>query len=189
VKDLFILARQVQDFLDAQKWRSCIIGGIAVQRWGEPRLTRDVDLTLLTGLGDEERFVDLILTQFASRVPEGRDFALRNRVMLLKAKDGTEIDLALGALPFEDHAIGRATDFEFYPSLVLRTCSAEDLIVMKAFAGRELDWGDVKGIIARQRQGLNWAAILQELRPLAQLKEMPEIVGQLEDLRSRLENQ
>lgn len=27
----------------------CFIGGIAVQRWGEPRLTVDADATVLTG--------------------------------------------------------------------------------------------------------------------------------------------
>jgi hypothetical protein len=58
MKDLFIVAREVQTFLDARKWRSCVIGGIAVQRWGEPRLTRDVDVTLLTGIGGEVPFVD-----------------------------------------------------------------------------------------------------------------------------------
>ena len=54
--DLFETAIQLQFFCDRQGWRSCFIGGIAVQRWGEPRVTRDVDLTLLTGLGGEDRF-------------------------------------------------------------------------------------------------------------------------------------
>jgi len=33
-----------------------------VQRWAEPRVTDDVDLTLLAGFGDEEGFVDDLLT-------------------------------------------------------------------------------------------------------------------------------
>jgi hypothetical protein len=41
-----------------------VIGGLAVQRWGDPRQTRDVDLTLLTGLGGEEAFVDPILEHY-----------------------------------------------------------------------------------------------------------------------------
>ncbi len=159
MRDLFILARRVQEFLDAQAWRSCMIGGIAVQRWGEPRLTRDVDVTLLTGFGGEEEYVDEILRHFRSRVPEGRAFALDHRVLLLQAEDGTEIDLALGGLPFEENVMARASAFEFYPGMVLRTCSAEDLIVMKAFAGRELDWADVKGVIARQGSKLDWQTI------------------------------
>jgi hypothetical protein len=181
VKDLFEVARTVQAFLDARGWRSCVIGGIAVQRWGEPRLTRDVDVTLLTGLGGEELYVDEILKHFASRIPEAREFALMRRVMLLKSADGTDIDLALGGLPFEENAVGRASGFEFYPGMTLRTCSAEDLMVMKAFAAREQDWGDVKGIIARQ-QTLDWQMIYSELEPLCELKGAPEILLRLKEL-------
>lgn len=38
-------AGEMQGFCQQQGWRSCFIGGVAVQRWGEPRLTQDVDLT------------------------------------------------------------------------------------------------------------------------------------------------
>ena len=51
MKALFHLAAQVQDIFLAQKWRFCFIGGIALQRWGEPRVTVDVDISLLTGFG------------------------------------------------------------------------------------------------------------------------------------------
>ncbi|MDB6036927.1 MAG: hypothetical protein JWM99_768 [Verrucomicrobiales bacterium] len=45
-------AVEVQAFCEEQQWRFCFIGGISVQRWGSPRVTQDVDLTLLTGFGD-----------------------------------------------------------------------------------------------------------------------------------------
>lgn len=182
MKDLFNAARQLQYFLDSHQWKSCLIGGLAVQRWGEPRLTRDVDATLLTGFGNEEMFVDQLLAHYESRVDDARQFALSNRVMLLKAEDGTDIDLALGGLPFEERAVGRATDFEFYPGMTLRTCSAEDLLVMKAFAAREQDWGDVKGVIARQ-DGLDWDTVFAELDPLAKLKGAPATTTRLRELR------
>jgi hypothetical protein len=186
MKDLFEVAKRVQMFLDARGWRSCVIGGVAVQRWGEPRLTRDVDVTLLTGLGGEEKYVDEILKHFASRISGAREFALARRVMLLSNDDGTDIDLALGGLPFEENAVGRASEFEFYPGMKLRTCSAEDLMVMKAFAGREQDWGDVKGIITRQEK-LDWELIYSELEPLCELKEAPDIVARLKKLQKEFE--
>ena len=34
-------AEQVQAFCQQQGWRFCFIGGVAVQRWGEPRLTQE----------------------------------------------------------------------------------------------------------------------------------------------------
>jgi hypothetical protein len=187
MKDLFTLAKEVQEFLDSRGWKSCLIGGIAVQRWGEPRLTRDVDATLLAGLGSEEQFVDEISRRFKFRINEGRAFALQNRVMLLMAEDGTEIDLALGALPFEERTMERASEFEFLPGMVLRTCSAEDLIVMKAFAARDQDWGDVRGIIIRQGTSLDWPLIESELSPLCELKEAPEIMDHLRKMRARLQ--
>ena len=39
---------EVQSFCRGRGWRYCIIGAIAVQRYGEPRLTQDVDVTILT---------------------------------------------------------------------------------------------------------------------------------------------
>ena len=41
-------AAQVQVVCETNCWRFCFIGGLALQRWGEPRETIDVDLTLLT---------------------------------------------------------------------------------------------------------------------------------------------
>ncbi len=46
---LFTAAKEVCDFMQARRWKFCVIGGLAVHRWGEPRLTQDADLTLLTG--------------------------------------------------------------------------------------------------------------------------------------------
>jgi hypothetical protein len=39
--DLFDAAREIQDFCDGRDWRSGFIGGIAVQRWGQARVTRE----------------------------------------------------------------------------------------------------------------------------------------------------
>ena len=61
-------ALDVQKFCLEREWRFCIIGGIALLRWGEPRFTRDVDLTLLTGFGGEERFVAAILESYRGRL-------------------------------------------------------------------------------------------------------------------------
>ena len=63
-----------------QKWRFCIIGSLAVYRWGEMRTTLDVDLTLFTGFGEEEKFADALITKFPVRKPDAREIALRQRV-------------------------------------------------------------------------------------------------------------
>jgi hypothetical protein len=103
--DLFESAREFQDFCDRQGWRSCVIGGIAVNRWGRPRVTRDVD-------------------------------------------------------------------------------SAEELIVMKLFASRAIDVRDAEGVAIRNRRHLDWQYIEEQLRPLTELKEAPEILRTLAQLRA-----
>ena len=58
VEELLHAAAKIQVSFLQQGWRFCFIGGVAVQRWGNPRFTQEIDLTLLTGFGGEERFVD-----------------------------------------------------------------------------------------------------------------------------------
>ncbi|HYN42788.1 MAG TPA: hypothetical protein VE129_13475 [Thermoanaerobaculia bacterium] len=179
---IFAAAQEIQEFCRARKWRFCIIGGLAVQRWGEPRFTRDVDLTLLTGFGNEPAFVDELLLGFRPRLADARDFALRNRVVLLASAEGVPIDIALGAMPFEEAAVLRATPYPVAPGVELSTCSAEDLVVFKAFAGRPRDWLDIEGIVTRQGASLDSAIVWRELLPLLELKEDEETEPRLRRL-------
>ena len=168
---LFEAAAEIQRFFFERSWRSAVIGGLAVQRWGEPRQTRDVDLALLTGIGGEDEYVDTILARFRSRRPDGRAFALTHRVLLIQSTAGVPLDVSLAALPYEERVISRSSPFAFTSDCVITTCSAEDLVVLKAFADRPQDWIDVEGIIVRQRGALNRTLIHHELRELLDLKE------------------
>lgn len=148
-------------------------------------MTQDVDLTILTGFGKERSFVTTILRRFDSRIKDAVDFALANRVLLVKTDEGVDIDISLGAMPFEESVVRRATMYRFLPGLGLLTCSAEDLIVLKAFAGRAKDWVDLEGILTRQEGMLRWRYIWAQLRPLVELKGEPEILDTLRRLRGR----
>ncbi|MSU51216.1 MAG: hypothetical protein EXS37_19365 [Opitutus sp.] len=182
---LFSEADALQAWCLTQDWRFCFIGGLAVQHWGRPRVTDDIDVTLLTGFGGEERFAEALLRRYAARVEEPMAFALRNRVMLLKTADGFGIDIAFGGLAFEEAAVNRATMVSLIPGTELNLCSAEDLVVMKSFAGRPIDWMDVESVIVRQQGKLDWGYIYSQLEPLAALKESPELVTQLRVLEKR----
>ncbi len=173
---LFQAAKEVSDFMEAQRWKFCLIGGIAVMRWGEPRTTQDVDLTLLTGFGSEESYIESLLLEFAGRTTTSRELALQNRVLLLTAANGVGVDVALAGFPFEEDILRRATIFEFDEGCRLKTCSAEDLVVAKAFADRPKDWLDIEGILIRQGSALDINSIVRHLCPLCELKEAPEIV-------------
>ena len=178
---LFEAAKEVCDFLAAHRWEYCIIGGLAVQRWGEPRTTLDADLTLLSGWGEEEAFADAILNRFESRIPDAKAFAVTRRVLLVRASNGKDVDITLGALPFEVGMVRRAVPVEFAPGCILPCCTAEDLFVMKAFAARPRDWLDAESIVIRQT-GLDTAYVLEQLANLSALKEAPEILVRAKNL-------
>jgi hypothetical protein len=146
-----------------------------------------VDLTVLAGFGEEEPYIATLLEHYESRVSDAARFALANRVLLLRAPSGVGLDVALGGIPFEESAVARSSLFEYPESRLLRTCSADDLIVMKAFAARGKDWVDIEGIIVRQTGKLDWTYILSQLTPLVELKEAPEILEELARRRREFE--
>lgn len=163
-------AREVEDVLSVIGLQAAIIGGLAVFRWGEPRATRDVDFTVLCPFGEERSQIAAICARLSGRIADAEEFAARHRVLLLNASNGRPVDIALGGLEFEQRAVARGTIFEFAPELRLKTCSAEDLVVMKVFAGRERDFADVSGIAVRQGARLDWPLIEGEMKPLLDVK-------------------
>jgi hypothetical protein len=181
LEEVLGVALAVQDICQRQQWRFCFIGGVAVQRWSNPRFTDDVDLTLLTGFGGEEKFVNVLLRAFKARRPDAREFALRSRVLLLEAGANIGIDVALGALPFEERTIARSSAWE-YGGGSLITCSSEDLLIHKVFAGRDRDWGDVENILIRRHGKLDLNLIRSELKPLLAMKEEPDALPKFEKL-------
>jgi hypothetical protein len=188
VNEVIRAAAELQTLCESQQWQFCIIGGLALQRWGEPRETIDVDLTLLTGFGGENVFVQKLLQHFEARIPDAEEFARTRRVLLARASSGVGLDIALGGLPFEESVVARSSKFTYPNDVPLRTCSAEDLIVLKAFAARPKDWLDVEGIIIRQAGKLDWTHIFRQLQPLVELKDAPEILEQLRIRRVEFEN-
>ncbi len=78
--------------------------------------------------------------------------------------------------------VASATEFDVGGGRSLATCSAEDLVVLKAFAGRDKDWLDIEGVIMRQGNALDRGLVWQELEPLLQLKEAPEAADRLRRL-------
>lgn len=185
---IFQAAAELQNVCQSQGWQFCFIGGVALQRWSEPRETVDVDLSLLAGFGQEQQFINILLRHFEPRLSNAADFARERRVLLLRSSEGVGLDVALAALPYEELLIQRSSYFDYPPGISLRTCSAEDLIVLKAFAGRGQDWADVERVIVRQTGKLDWDYIYEQLLPLAQLKDAPEVVDQLKARRVEFEH-
>ena len=182
MNSLFQAASELQLTMKSQSWPFCFIGGLAVIRWGEIRMTQDIDLCLMCGFGNEETYIKNLIKQYKSRIDEPVNFALNNRVLLLSASNGVSVDISLSGLPFEEEMIRRATPFKFSPDCSLITCSAEDLIILKAFADRAKDWNDIETVAMRQQGKLDVEYIKEQLTPLCELKESPEIIDKLNNI-------
>jgi len=179
---LFRAGLELQDFFISKKREFCFIGGLAVIRWGEPRMTQDIDISLLSGFGNEKIYIEEILSNFKSRISNPADFAIENRVLLVSALNKIPVDISLSGIAFEKQMIRQASPFQFSEGCSLITCSAEDLIILKAFADRAKDWMDIEGIIMRQGRRLKTDYILRELKPFCEVKDSPEIMRRLEGL-------
>jgi hypothetical protein len=179
INHVFEAALELQRFCESQQYGFCFIGAVALQRWGDPRVTQDADLTLLTGFGREEDFISALIQHFRPRRPDAAQFALRNRVLLLFASNDVPLDIALAGMPFEERTIERSSTWQIKSGMKITTCSAEDLVIHEAFANRAQDWADIERVLMRQMKRLNVDLIFEELRPLLQLKEEPEIEGRL----------
>jgi hypothetical protein len=160
--------------------RGCIIGGLALQRWGEPRYTADVDLSVLVEAGQEAAVTRVLLERLEPRIADAAAFAVRSHVILARTRNGVGIDIALAGLPYEVRVVERSSDWELDPGVFLRTCSAEDLLVMKTFAGRDKDWADVTSILERRGTKLDLDLVRRELAPLLAAKGTPELARELE---------
>lgn len=174
MRDIFEVAVWVHERLTSLGLVHGFIGGLALQAWGEARVTRDVDVAVMTGFGNEREVVERILGAIPSRHPDPVEFALANRVILAQSPEGIGIDIGLSAFPYEEHMLARCVEVELLPGVELPLAGPEDLIIQKVFAGRPRDWEDVRGIIARQGSRLDWVLIEQELVPLLGLVEEPE---------------
>jgi hypothetical protein len=180
VNGQFEAAWQLHRFLSERNIPYVVIGGIAVQRWGEPRLTIDVDMAILLRAGAEEQRLREIATAFPPRLKDAIAFALEHRILPIDVPGASPVDLSLALPGFEEEAIARAVDYEVGPGRTVRLCTAEDLVVYKCVAGRPQDLLDVEGIVARQGDTLDAGRVRRWVNEFAQLTGDREIAARFE---------
>lgn len=167
-------------FFTARAIPYAIIGGIAVQRWGEPRFTRDVDVTILLEPGREEATLRALVEAFPPRLEDAVAFALEHRVLPVDVPGASEADISLGLPGYEEHVIARAVPYDVGGGRAVHLCTAEDVIIHKALAGRAKDLHDVEGIVARQGGRLDLAYVRRWLGELGRVAQDPEVAARFE---------
>lgn len=73
---------------------------------------------------------------------------------------GVRLDVAIGMSGFEQDAVRRATAVDVGGTAV-PVATVEDLLVMKALAGRPQDDEDIRGLVAAAQASIDWARCLE----------------------------
>ncbi len=127
-----------------------VIGGQAVLVHGEPRMTKDIDVTLGVSADSLENILDMARALDWEILPEDPATFVK-RTMVLPCREspsGIRIDLIFSFTPYEREAIQRAI-VKRVGSTDVKFASAEDLIIHKIFAGRPRDLDDARTVLLK----------------------------------------
>jgi len=125
-----------------------VIGGQAVLLYGEPRLTRDIDIALGIKVNELNK-IKKIVSIIGLKILVKKEFVERNMVLpTIEEKSGIRVDFIFSFSPYERQAIERGKDIKLGRTLV-RFASLEDVVIHKVIAGRARDMEDIKSILLK----------------------------------------
>ena len=179
-----VLAR-FTDELASHKIRYSLIGGLAASIRGRVRATEDVDLILLCSLDQALELVKKLGKRGFSPLLDDYEQVARTALLipLVDQSSRVQLDLAIGLSGFERDIVERADpmmidDHEIFVATV------EDLIVLKALAGRPQDIQDIAGMVEIQAERIDWEHCVACAARLQSTVDV-DLVEQIERLRSR----
>ncbi len=127
-----------------------VIGGQAVLLYGEPRLTKDIDITL--GAPPEKLSkIESLSKKLNLRIlaEKPKDFVKKTMVLPVEdEKTGISIDFIFSFSKYEKQAIKRANPIKMLNTFV-NFASLEDVVIHKIIAGRARDLEDVETILLK----------------------------------------
>jgi len=144
------IIEKIGKILASHKIPYMIIGGQAVLLYGEPRLTKDIDITLGVGADALPGILKLVRAlKFKVLVENPEEFVSKTMVLpVLDKPTGIRVDLIFSYSTYESGAIKRARKIKFGSHMV-KYASLEDVIIHKLVAGRPRDIEDVKSILIK----------------------------------------
>jgi predicted nucleotidyltransferase len=149
-----------------------VIGGQAVLRYGEPRLTKDVDIALGTDLDQLPAILQLVDEIDLFPLVEPETFTRETMVLPCQERQiGVRVDLIFSYSPYEQTALQRVQRITLAGEMVCFV-SVEDLMIHKMIAGRSRDIDDVRSLLVRNPQ-YDRSYVEQWLRAFSGLLERP----------------
>ena len=177
------LIKNIAQRLDKDEIPYMIIGGQAVLLYGTPRLTRDIDITL--GV-DTDKFllIEGICRKLGLKIlPENpEDFASQTKVLPAEdLKSRIRVDFIFSFTEYEAQAIKR-TKKVLMNGYLVKFASCEDVIIHKMIAARAVDEEDVKNILIKNKNLIDFKYIKRWLSEFSKLSEHKDILVRFNDL-------
>lgn len=144
------LLTKISQALDENSLPYMVIGGQAVLLYGEPRLTRDIDITVGVSIDGLSQLLDIIEKIDLVPLPENI-VSFAEKTFVLPAKDiktNIRVDFIFSQTSYEKQAMERVNPVNF-KNRIVRFASLEDIIIHKVFAGRPRDIEDAKSILVK----------------------------------------
>jgi len=127
-----------------------LIGGQAVLLYGEPRLTRDIDITLGVDVDKIDDVISVAHDLALKILPENIEDFVRKTMVLpaIHEETGIRIDFIFSFSPYERQAIAQAKKVRMLDQDI-HFAAPEDVVIHKIVAGRPRDVEDVRGILLK----------------------------------------
>lgn len=140
--------KKVVAFLNTEKYKYLIIGGIAAGTLGEPRITADVDVDIIINKENIPDFLDKA-KKAGFRVIKKKCLASVEQSGVFQIKlEEFHVDFIIASIDLETVAFERAKAIKLYGVKAFFP-TPEDMILLKLIPGRAKDIADVEGLIAR----------------------------------------
>lgn len=167
LEDVARIALRVQDALTDAGLKAALGGGLAFNLWALPRVTKDVDLNVFVREEEHARVLAVLEGLGCAASGQGArwDDAAREE-FLRRAREGevavawygdVRLDVFVPSIPFYDEAERTLRPVTFPDARERLVLSPEALAVFKLLFFRDKDVGDLRRLVAVQRDDLDVA--------------------------------
>ncbi|MBI5360560.1 MAG: nucleotidyltransferase [Planctomycetes bacterium] len=147
--EIRILLSKAAELTEQENLEYVIIGGIAVNVWGNPRTTSDIDIVVLLSPDRYAVFLKLaakhgFIFNFKKALSQ-----LKKMGMCRLMKDKYHVDFIMGYSDFEKTVFERKRKIEIF-GIRIWVASPEDVILYKLLSSRNIDLADMSNIVQTQ---------------------------------------
>lgn len=173
------------DFAKGAALRWYLFGAQAVNVHGAPRATADVDITVDLAGDRVERFAaQLVKAGFDLRFADPAFLAASHVIPVVHRKSGLPIDIVLAGPGLEQQFLDEV-EYRTVGRRKVPVLSLENLVVTKIIAGRPKDLEDVRALLARRGNTVDYDHVNATLAIVERALDVSDLRSRLRSLRPK----